>query len=403
MADQSLRLGGATLTRFAEIVHTALIEMRGTTVAAARPRAAVRADDAARRRSDSAALLQRLERLERRLTAGADDAPPAPAAHRRSASAGTRCRSRRRPRRAAGSRCQAARRRSVRPAAARRPGGPPQRGSSLATRPAAADAPAQHAEPSGDRPAESAPAGRDDAAAAAAPAAPAAPAPGAPGSWTPRRCAGCGRRSSSVVKVASRRTRALLDNAQVHRRRRRDVTLSAPGALAKMIAEDSNTTVLQRGAHGVVGGEWLIAVDDAAAGGRRRTGQRAARRRRTGSARRRRLRAARAAAPGRPGGRSDQTRDGRVRRTPGRELTGRPVRRAAAVTSASRHAVHRCRRHFPAVRRGTPGSRPRPPRRSARRPAADVCSAASPLLRMLPSSRNVAGFVARFSPARSER
>ena len=31
MADQSARLGGATLTRFAEIVHTALIEMRGTT------------------------------------------------------------------------------------------------------------------------------------------------------------------------------------------------------------------------------------------------------------------------------------------------------------------------------------------------------------------------------------
>src|ERR1700712_5465844 len=31
MADQASRLGGAALTRFAEIVHTALIEMRGTT------------------------------------------------------------------------------------------------------------------------------------------------------------------------------------------------------------------------------------------------------------------------------------------------------------------------------------------------------------------------------------
>ena len=59
----------ATLTRYAEIVHTALIEMRGTTS----PRlvlellcARMLLPDAA---TDSAALLQRLERLERRLVA----------------------------------------------------------------------------------------------------------------------------------------------------------------------------------------------------------------------------------------------------------------------------------------------------------------------------------------------
>ncbi|HET9169075.1 MAG TPA: DNA polymerase III subunit gamma and tau, partial [Actinospica sp.] len=62
MSDQALRLGGATVTRFAEIVHTALIEMRGTTS----PRlvlellcARMQLPDAA---ADSAALLQRLER-----------------------------------------------------------------------------------------------------------------------------------------------------------------------------------------------------------------------------------------------------------------------------------------------------------------------------------------------------
>src|SRR6201994_1490101 len=69
MGDQASRIGGATLTRYAEIVHTALIEMRGTTS----PRlvlellcARMQLPDAA---ADSAALLQRIERLERRQSA----------------------------------------------------------------------------------------------------------------------------------------------------------------------------------------------------------------------------------------------------------------------------------------------------------------------------------------------
>ncbi|TAM84083.1 MAG: DNA polymerase III subunit gamma and tau, partial [Jatrophihabitans sp.] len=90
MTDQAMRLGPATVTRFAEIVHTALLEMRGSTA----PRlvlellcARMQLPDAA---TDSAALLQRLERLERRVTlgvaaaaagtapAGADPVPPEP-------------------------------------------------------------------------------------------------------------------------------------------------------------------------------------------------------------------------------------------------------------------------------------------------------------------------------------
>ncbi len=70
MAEQSARIGAATLTRYAEIVHAALIEMRGTTS----PRlvlellcARMQLPDAA---ADSAALLQRIERLERRQTVG---------------------------------------------------------------------------------------------------------------------------------------------------------------------------------------------------------------------------------------------------------------------------------------------------------------------------------------------
>jgi len=66
MADQSRRIGTATLVRFADIAHTTLTDMRGTTS----PRlllellsARMLLPDAA---ADSAALLQRIERLERR-------------------------------------------------------------------------------------------------------------------------------------------------------------------------------------------------------------------------------------------------------------------------------------------------------------------------------------------------
>ncbi|HST46279.1 DNA polymerase III subunit gamma and tau, partial [Jatrophihabitans sp.] len=66
MADQARRIGLASLVRFADITHTTLTDMRGTTS----PRlmlellsARMLLPDAA---ADSAALLQRLERLERR-------------------------------------------------------------------------------------------------------------------------------------------------------------------------------------------------------------------------------------------------------------------------------------------------------------------------------------------------
>jgi DNA polymerase-3 subunit gamma/tau len=77
MATQASHLGLATLTRCAEVVHNGLVEMRGTTA----PRLLLElicarmllpgADDSA------GALLQRLERLERRLGATDDPAPPA--------------------------------------------------------------------------------------------------------------------------------------------------------------------------------------------------------------------------------------------------------------------------------------------------------------------------------------
>ncbi|HWG98686.1 MAG TPA: DNA polymerase III subunit gamma and tau, partial [Pilimelia sp.] len=80
MSAQAQRLGPATLSRCADIVHNGLVEMRGTTA----PRLLLEliaarlllpgADDSA------AALLHRVERMERRLALAGGDPPPAPAA-----------------------------------------------------------------------------------------------------------------------------------------------------------------------------------------------------------------------------------------------------------------------------------------------------------------------------------
>jgi DNA polymerase-3 subunit gamma/tau len=67
-----------------------------------------------------------------------------------------------------------------------------------------------------------------------------------------------------VVKAASRRTRALLDNAQITSVEGETVSLAAPGALAKMIAEESNVDVLRSALTKVVGGSWRIAVGNGA-------------------------------------------------------------------------------------------------------------------------------------------
>ncbi|MFC4146800.1 DNA polymerase III subunit gamma and tau [Micromonospora mangrovi] len=79
MAAQAQQLGPATLSRCADIVHNGLVEMRGTTA----PRLLLElicarmllpgVDDS------TGGLLQRLERMERRLTLGGSEPPPAAA------------------------------------------------------------------------------------------------------------------------------------------------------------------------------------------------------------------------------------------------------------------------------------------------------------------------------------
>jgi DNA polymerase-3 subunit gamma/tau len=63
-----------------------------------------------------------------------------------------------------------------------------------------------------------------------------------------------------VVKQSSRRARALLDNAQIVGVAGESVTLSAPPALARMIADESNTGVLREALTKAVGGSWRVEV-----------------------------------------------------------------------------------------------------------------------------------------------
>jgi DNA polymerase-3 subunit gamma/tau len=77
MAAQAERLGPATLSRSADIVHNGLVEMRGTTA----PRLLLELVTARMllpgAEDSTGALLQRLERMERRFTLTGAEAPPA--------------------------------------------------------------------------------------------------------------------------------------------------------------------------------------------------------------------------------------------------------------------------------------------------------------------------------------
>jgi DNA polymerase-3 subunit gamma/tau len=246
MADLAHRTGTASLVRFADITHTTLTEMRGTTS----PRlmlellsARMLLPDAS---SDSMALLQRMERLERRLGVTAPDLLVAPTAGAGSVPAGAK------------------------PAV---------------TKPAVVE-PAVVEHTVVEHPVVEHPAVVEPAAVAAMPEAvvpeavapepaapePAAPEPAAPEPAAPEPAAAGQPDSSGLrrlwpdvldqVRRQSRRTRALLDNAAIARVDGNLITLSATSApLAKMISDDSNLSVLRAALDSVVGGGWSIRVD----------------------------------------------------------------------------------------------------------------------------------------------
>ena len=243
MVDQAARIGVSAAARYAEIVHTALTEMRGTTA----PRlllelvcARMLLPDAS---VDSAALLQRLERLERmqRLVAsgsspgpgpGADTAPvvaepsPAPEVVRPAPAAPVRALA---PARAVA---------PVRPAAgAVQPAVEPVRPTVEAVRPAA-ETVRPAAEPV--RPAAASGAGGLDVTAVRA-------------LWP---------QVLDAVKANSRTTRALMDSAQVAGLDGYNLRLvMATAPLVKMLGEPRNADVVAAALGELLPGRWTMQVE----------------------------------------------------------------------------------------------------------------------------------------------
>ena len=249
MTDQSARLGTATLSRMADIVHTGLIEMRGTTsprllleLVSARmllPSAA----------ADGGALLQRLERMERRLSVSGGAVEPAPAVREAPV--------REAPVREAPVRDAPVREAAVREAAVREA--------------AVREAPVREA-PVRDAPAGEAPAPETAKATPAArsrrsrPDQP-EPAAAAPPPYTPvgeLDAAAVRRIWPEVLDNVKRRRRtahALLMNVSVQSVDDGVLTLTISSIpLSRLLAQDANTEVVRSALKDVLGVDWRIAV-----------------------------------------------------------------------------------------------------------------------------------------------
>jgi DNA polymerase-3 subunit gamma/tau len=219
MADQAARLGPATLSRYAEIVHTGLTEMRGATA----PRLLLellcgRMLLPAASLSDSA-LLQRLERLERRVDITAID--PGTTAPALASDAGT-------------------------PAARtfHRPSRP-------AEQPPPAPAPAPAPSPPASAPAPS-PDSRPERA-------PHPPEPAAPGALDAAAVRRAWPEVLAAAKSASRSTGALLMNAGVKALDGDTLVLSIAAApLARRLSEQRNTEVIAAALRSVLGVNWRV-------------------------------------------------------------------------------------------------------------------------------------------------
>jgi DNA polymerase-3 subunit gamma/tau len=249
MQEQAQRLGPATLTRFAEIVHTGLIDMRGATA----PRlllellcarmllpGAVPTDAVA-----DSAVLQRLERMERRITAGQTAAPaqaPQAAAPAQAAP-------------------------QAPPQAA--PQAPPQAAPQAApvTPPAAPPAewpeartPGPAASPSASSPAERAPVAPPPPVTAPAPAPePAAPAPAASGAIDAAAVRRLWSELLGSVRKNSRSTEAMLTNATVQSVEGDTVTIAHTAApLARRLGEPRNVDAIAKALSEVLGGQWQV-------------------------------------------------------------------------------------------------------------------------------------------------
>ena len=226
MIAQAERIGPGTLSRYAEIVHTGLVDMRGATA----PRlllellcarmllpGAVPTDSAA-----DSAVLQRLERMERRVAVGgtAAEAPARPA-----------------------------------PAEAPRVATPPP------VEPAAVAPPVEQAPtPAPTAPIESPP-----------PVTPAVTTPTAPPAEGAMDAAGLRRLWPTLlgeVRKVSRSTEAMLTNATVQSIEGDTVVVAHPAApLARRLGESRNVEAIAKALEAVIGGKWVVRCVHAEPGG----------------------------------------------------------------------------------------------------------------------------------------
>jgi DNA polymerase-3 subunit gamma/tau len=247
MADQSRRIGTATLVRFADIAHTTLTDMRGTTS----PRlmlellsARMLLPDAS---ADAAALLQRLERLERRQAM-------APTGQGQLDEARTAAQS------------PAAEQSPARPMPARPAPVQPKATDAKAAEPAAAQPAA--AEPAVDKPGVDQP----EPGPALPEPAPAPPivASAAPASSGPTDSTGLRNLWPEVLDAVLKRSKvkwAMMEGVIVASVEGSHVKLLAPAGLARRIADDSNLAVLREALSSVVAGDWQLEVSAAPATG----------------------------------------------------------------------------------------------------------------------------------------
>jgi DNA polymerase-3 subunit gamma/tau len=241
MSAQAQRLGPAALTRFAEIVHNGLVEMRGATA----PRLLLELLCARMLlpASDDSAVLQRLERMERRASATQGGATPAPE----------------RPTPAP----------VVQPMPDPAPAEP--RPARAEPRPVPVEA---RPEPAAEaRPEPAATIRPEPAAATSLPppraAAEKAPEPAPPAASGTLDAAAIRRvwpELLSVVRKNSRSTEAMLTNATVHAVDGNTVTVSHTAApLAKRLGEPRNADAIAEALRTVLGGSWLVKTVHAAA------------------------------------------------------------------------------------------------------------------------------------------
>ncbi|MGH3863492.1 DNA polymerase III subunit gamma and tau [Actinokineospora sp.] len=275
MVGQAERIGPGTLTRYAEIVHTGLIDMRGATA----PRlllellcarmllpGAVSADAAA-----DSAVLQRLEQMERRVTAGgAAPAAAAPAADAPSRPVITRPSQRQAeqpaPTRTVATPVAAPSRTTASPAAAspaapeagapHAHAGTPAAATDLS---APANAPARPPAAAAGAPASDWPTPSTPANGAAPQSAPAAPTPSAPGALDATAIRRVWSELLGAVRKASRSTEAMLTNATVQSVEGTTVVIAHTAApLARRLGEPRNVEAIAQALNAVLGGSWQV-------------------------------------------------------------------------------------------------------------------------------------------------